>query len=299
MNVYNGERFLEDALNSLLAQTHADWELIFWDSQSGDKSKEIFDRYSDSRFHYFCAPVKTTLGMARNNAIQQAKGKWLAFLDQDDLWLPHKLEKQMEKIRTSASPEKTALVYGRTASFDVTGQEYDYSRPFDGKPLPEGNIFQALMKHGDFICISSLLVRKDAFLEMGGIPEAYHFAEDYYLLAAIANRYDACVLQKKCCRYRVHENSMTQRLRMTSHLESLQILELWAKQMEPGLYRERKKVYHTLIGWEKMSRERKYREGLITIFKRGSWGYLLGRPWVKLMRLFKQTFCRRTHEDRD
>src|SRR4051812_49001662 len=91
INVRNGVLFLRDAINSVLAQTFTDWELIIWDDCSTDDSAAIAKSYQDQRIHYSLSPQDTPLGQARNNAIAQTRGEWLAFLDQDDIWLPHKL----------------------------------------------------------------------------------------------------------------------------------------------------------------------------------------------------------------
>ena len=93
MNVRNGAAFLREALDSVLAQSFKDWELIVWDDCSTDDSAQIVSQYRDDRIRYFLSPEDTPLGRARDRAIRQARGEWLAFLDQDDVWLPHKLEK--------------------------------------------------------------------------------------------------------------------------------------------------------------------------------------------------------------
>ena len=95
MNCYNGEEFLKDALESVKAQTYKNWELIFWDNQSNDKSAEVFKMYDDQRFKYFYAPTHSLLSEARNYAIEESTGEFLAFLDVDDWWNPDKLEKQI------------------------------------------------------------------------------------------------------------------------------------------------------------------------------------------------------------
>ena len=95
MNVRNGASTLREALDSVMAQTFTDWELIVWDDRSTDDSAQIVARYSDPRIRYFLSPEETSLGKARDTAIRQARGEWLAFLDQDDLWMPRKLEMQM------------------------------------------------------------------------------------------------------------------------------------------------------------------------------------------------------------
>src|SRR3972149_5927289 len=83
MNCYNGARYLREALASVLVQTFTDWEIVFWDNQSADESAAIFKSYSDRRFRYFLAPEHTVLGRARNLAVEQARGEWIAFLDCD------------------------------------------------------------------------------------------------------------------------------------------------------------------------------------------------------------------------
>ena len=95
MNCYNGETYLQESINSVLSQTYKNWELVFWDNKSQDKSAEIFKGYEDKRFKYFYANKHTTLYKARNLAIKESRGDFVAFLDTDDLWDENKLELQM------------------------------------------------------------------------------------------------------------------------------------------------------------------------------------------------------------
>ena len=95
MNCYNGESYLPESIESLLSQSYKNWELIFWDNQSKDKSSEILKSYKDERIKYFYANEHTSLYKARNLAIEKSKGNFIAFLDTDDLWNREKLELQM------------------------------------------------------------------------------------------------------------------------------------------------------------------------------------------------------------
>ena len=134
MNVRNGATTLPEAIDSALAQTFADWELIVWDDRSTDESAQIATEYRDPRIRYFLSPEETPLGKARHLAMRQAHGEWLAFLDQDDVWMPHKLEKQM----ALAAPG-IGIIYGRAVLFDARRgnlRDYDYAHEFG--PLPEG-----------------------------------------------------------------------------------------------------------------------------------------------------------------
>ena len=95
MNCYNGKAYLTEAIESVLAQTYENWELIFWDNQSTDSSAEIFKAYKDSRFKYYYAPKHTNLGGGRAAAWPEIKGDYLVILDTDDTFEPQKIEHQL------------------------------------------------------------------------------------------------------------------------------------------------------------------------------------------------------------
>ena len=78
MNCYNGESFLHESIKSVLSQTYENWELIFWDNRSNDKSAEIFKSYNDKRFKYYYTSKHTLLSEARNEAIKRASGEFIA-----------------------------------------------------------------------------------------------------------------------------------------------------------------------------------------------------------------------------
>ena len=83
MNCFNGELFLKDSIESVINQTYENWELIFWDNRSKDKSAEIFKSYKDKRLKYFYADEHVSLYKARNLAIDQSKGDIISFIDTD------------------------------------------------------------------------------------------------------------------------------------------------------------------------------------------------------------------------
>src|SRR5450755_3635344 len=93
MNCLNGERFVREAIDSVYAQSYSDWEIVFWDNASTDKTGEIAQSY-DSRLRYFRADQTVPLGPARNLAIQRARGEWVGFVDYDDLSMPDRLTRQ-------------------------------------------------------------------------------------------------------------------------------------------------------------------------------------------------------------
>src|SRR5208337_2593384 len=183
INVRNGSSTLREAMDSVMAQTFNDWELILWDDRSTDDSAKIVAGYSDDRVHYFLSPVDTPLGRARENAIRKATGQWLAFLDQDDIWLPEKLAKQM-----ALADERTGIIYGRTIRFYPNGRQRDYDQAHEYQRLPEGDIFTQLFSIGCFIAMSSAVFRRSAIEAVGEIPDAIQIIPDYYLYTAVARR---------------------------------------------------------------------------------------------------------------
>ena len=109
MNCYNSDKYLKEAIDSVTAQTYANWEIIFWDNQSTDKSAEIVKSYNDERIKYFYALKHTLLGEARNFALSKVNGEYIAFLDCDDIWTKNKLTLQ---VNLMASNPLIGLCYG-------------------------------------------------------------------------------------------------------------------------------------------------------------------------------------------
>ena len=94
---WNCAQFIAEAIKSIQSQTYTDWELLFQDDCSTDNTAELVAQFAekDDRIKYECNPKNSGAAITRNNALKRAKGRWIAFLDSDDLWLPEKLEKQV------------------------------------------------------------------------------------------------------------------------------------------------------------------------------------------------------------
>jgi hypothetical protein len=268
---YNSERYVAEALESVRAQTHTDWEVIFVDNGSQDGTEAIVRAYCerDARVRYLRTPRRLTLAECRNLAAREARGEWLAFLDADDAWLPNKLEWQLARVREDGGGD-VGLVYARTLSFSSRGEEGETVFRYAGRDLPEGWLLRTLLNEGCIIPLVSALVLKQAYWEVAGIPTEYTFAEDYYLFVAVAERRRVLCVQKACCRYRVHPDSMTAREKTTSHRETLQVLAKWSTHLSPREYRRRVAVYETLIGVDAIVTHRRYWEGLRHIARQGS-----------------------------
>ena len=99
MTCYNGEYFLDKAVTSIINQTYSNWELIFYNNFSHDRSLEIIQNFQDPRIKYFTSDKLLKLGQARKKAIEYCNGEYICFLDVDDYWADNKLEKQILKFK--------------------------------------------------------------------------------------------------------------------------------------------------------------------------------------------------------
>lgn len=95
MPSYNTDRFIKETIESVLSQTYTNWELLIVDDCSTDNTDAVVTAFDDSRIRYMKNEKNSGAAVSRNRALREAKGKWIAFLDSDDLWEPEKLEKQI------------------------------------------------------------------------------------------------------------------------------------------------------------------------------------------------------------
>ena len=230
MNCYNGENYLRDALESVINQTFQDWEIVFWDNCSTDNSADIYHSYSDSRLKYFLAPEHTTLGEARNLAVNEASGDWVAFLDCDDIWFPEKLAMQVQIVEEEG--QDLGLVYGRTNELvQKHGQFCEQSmamvepgRQSSGERLPEGYIFPQLLR-SNFVPLVSAMVRREFYWNVGGINPTFRQSEDYDLFLKITRKFRSRAVQTTCCLYRIHDKNISHSQVDMHFLEIITILK--------------------------------------------------------------------------
>lgn len=210
MNCYNSDTYLKEAINSVMAQTYQNLEIIFWDNQSTDKSAEIVKSYDDKRIKYFYAPTHTLLGEARNLAIEKASGEWIGILDCDDVWYENKLEIQLDDIL-----DEIGMIYSRaeflveeTGNSSLMAKSIKKNYYPKRKNLPSGNIFNELL-YDCFIPLPSVLIKRDLFEKVGGIDSSLKVAEDYDIFLKIANISHVKAIDEILCKYRVHGNNLS------------------------------------------------------------------------------------------
>lgn len=292
MNCYNGEKYIREAIDSVIAQTFADWEIIFWDNQSTDSTAERVKEYSDSRIRYFVARSHTLLGEARNLAVAEAKGTWIAFLDSDDKWYPFRLADHVAVAEADASGT-LGLIYGRAELLVEGGAQRRpvlarraleshalVPDPRRIKRLPEGDILPSLARH-NFIPLVAATVSRAAFFGAGGFCPLYNQAEDYDLFVKIARIATARSVQRNSSIYRVHSANLSSRQRDLSDAETIDVLEKLpaSSARTAGL-----RIAYTTRAMHLLEKGQ-WREGLLLLLSRGSTVDLFSRLFRHLIML--------------
>ena len=202
---WNTSSVLAEALDSIRAQTFRDFEVLVVDDGSTDDTAKVAERHGaeDGRFCLICQ-VHAGVSIARNTAVAEARGEWIAFLDADDVWLPAKLERQLALLEQDPAAD---LLFTNFFLWDGSrdlGLAYAPSAV-----LPEGNPLQALIL-SCFLLPSTVMVRRERLLEIGAFDPALHMAEDWDLWLRLAERgIHARGLAEPLARYRRWPGSMT------------------------------------------------------------------------------------------
>ena len=202
MNCYNGEVYLHESIKSILSQTYKNWELIFWDNKSEDKSAEIFKSYDDKRFQYFCANEHTSLYKARNLAIEKSKGDFISFLDTDDLWDKDKLELQIPYFN---NPD-VGVVF---SNLWILNKDIKKKKLYSNKKLPRGNIYNNLIKNYN-VGMLTTVIRKDFYSKLKKkFDERFSIIGDFDLFLRLSKLYGFESIQKPLACYRLHGGNLS------------------------------------------------------------------------------------------
>lgn len=170
MPVYNGEKFIQEAIDSVFAQSVTDFELIVVDDGSTDATLAILETYGDRLT--VLRQQNSGHAAARNAAARISRGQWIAMIDADDLWHPEKLAQQL------AVADNAEVIYTAALNFEDSSR-VDNTTFADGH-CHNGDVFDQLVLD-NFITHSSILMKRDAFLKSGGYDESLKTTCDWDL----------------------------------------------------------------------------------------------------------------------
>ena len=196
IHTYNNEKFIAETVASVLNQTYKDYEIIVVDDGSVDGTRDALVPYMQKiRYHY---KENGGIASAKNAGISLSETEFVAFLDHDDLWVPDKLQLQMEHFNENP---QIGLVYAKYTSFR------------DGKELrtkPEkgysGWIFKELLSKS-FIQTSTVVVKRECLDAVGPYDETFSLGDEYDMFLRISKKFQCGFIDKGLTRYRVHDTN--------------------------------------------------------------------------------------------
>jgi len=213
---YNREQLLKETINAIQNQTFKDFEIIIVDNYSKDNTKKLVDSYKDQRLSYFKNQNNGIVAVNRNFGIKKSKGEYIAFCDDDDLWLPDKLEKQLMEF---TSDKKLGLVCTNGFSFSEVGIHKRLLKPKDKFISFKQLLFE------NTIVSCSVMVKNKVLKDVGLFDESHDVltGEDYELWLRVANKYKIKQIGDFLVKYRVHAGTFQSTyLRGTKPLEVMQ-----------------------------------------------------------------------------
>ena len=199
---FNRAHLVAETIDSILSQTFKDFELIVVDNNSTDNTEQVIKSYTDDRIRYFKHPNNGIIAVNRNYGIGKAKGEYIAFCDDDDLWMPNKLEKQIAELERD---DGAGLVCSNEIAFDQNG---NYG-PMIRRELKDSDFTLESLVWTNRISSSTVLVRRTVLDDVGVMDEdpAIAAGEDYELWLRIARKYRIAYIHLPLEKYRTHPNT--------------------------------------------------------------------------------------------
>lgn len=204
VNCHNGEKFLDQCIESIINQEYQNWEVIFWDNCSTDNSKKIFFKYmeKDNRFNYFYSEKLTNLSITRNLAISKSQGQFICFLDVDDYWKKNKIKQQLEFIE-----EKNAsLVF---TNFEIENDLTKNKKISFKDDLKNIDLTNYLLKRYIVGC-STIMFDKKKIGELT-FDSKYHIIGDFDFVMKNSLKKDTVGISEVLVKIKRHQNNETSR----------------------------------------------------------------------------------------
>ena len=206
VNAYNAERYLEEALDSALAQTYQNFEVVVLDDQSTDRTPEIAKEYAvkDARIRHVRPEKRLGLKEGRNELLRQARGAYFTYLDSDDIYLPAKVEEEvnfLEQHRDVAAVYCSILYFFDGAPQTFYRHRYEFYSGADVLP----HLLEKM-----FITNTATMFRRDVYDKLGGYDPALGMVEDWeYFLRMAYRGYQIAFLDRDLVHYRLRWDNNT------------------------------------------------------------------------------------------
>ncbi|MEC4819458.1 MAG: glycosyltransferase [Scytonema sp. PMC 1069.18] len=213
---FNGEKTIFYTIESIINQTYKNLEIIVVNDGSTDSTLEIVKRFSDCRLHIL-SYSQTGVAASRNRGLNKANGKFVSFIDADDLWTPEKLEDQFKVLQEHP---QAAVAYSWTDYIDGEGKFVKSGQ----RVTATGDVYNQLLLGNFLENGSNPLIRREAMDTVGGFDESLAATQDWDMWLRLAACYEFVVVPKAQISYRISANSMSANF-LRQEAASLQVME--------------------------------------------------------------------------
>ena len=202
LNCYNGEKYLREALSSIKTQTYKNWELIFVDNKSNDKSVDILKSFKIKKLKYYLSKQHTSLYAARNLAMKKASGDYISFIDADDIWEKDKLHKQLKLFNN----KQIAVVYGNSW---LKNEKNNKVKKFINYKVKSGYIYKDLIKKYNIGILTAVIRRSILKKSKILFNNKYNIIGDFDFFIRLSKKYKFEFIPEPVATYRIHENNLS------------------------------------------------------------------------------------------
>jgi glycosyltransferase involved in cell wall biosynthesis len=216
MSVYNGEKYLREAIDSILNQTFTDFELLIMDNCSTDSSANIVHSYHDQQISLVKNEKNLGIERSLNRGLHRAKGEYIARMDSDDISLPTRLETQIEFMDDHPN---IALCGTQAETFGA--KHFSIRNPISHNEIRAHGVFYCPVLHPTVMLRKSVLLENNLFYDVSG---DYTKAEDYELWTRLSEKHQLYNINEVLLKYRIHENQTWHRFR-TRQIEATDRLQ--------------------------------------------------------------------------
>ena len=209
---YNGERYIAQCIDSILAQSYPRFELVVVDDASTDRTVEILERFDDPRLRIVRNPKRLGLVANWNRCLEFASAQFVCLFHQDDEMFPRNLERKIEILEEH---KRVGIVYSRVAQVDASGQEREVNRLWSSAAaptdciLPGSTVGTSLFSGENFISCPSVVARRECFELVGAFNSRLHYTADFEMWMRISLIYDVAYLAEPLVKYRWHDSNET------------------------------------------------------------------------------------------
>lgn len=215
MSVYNGEEFLNEAIDSILNQTYEDFEFIILDDGSSDNSLDIIKSYEDNRIRIHSSSINMGLVYQLNRGLALSKGKYIARMDADDISLPERFERQVAFLDNN--PKIGVL----GTSFQIL-DENDFLQPLVKLPT-HNNFIKWHLCFRNCFAHPTMMMKRDVIVKAGGYDKEMQYAEDYDLWRRLSVITNLSNLDEVLVLYRIHKTNVSLIHIQMMHQKTIQI----------------------------------------------------------------------------